>query len=158
MANRVRARVEGLAELSAGLAELPKATSRNVMRRVGRAALEPMAETARQNAPVDNNDLRESIAVSTKAAGHARRTGRKRNEVEVYMGPGGRGGAKAPPQGVLQEFGTRNHGPQPFMRPAWDAGKDDLLQAVADGLAPEIEKAAQRIARKQARLIAKAGG
>ena len=74
------------------------------------------------------------------------------------MGPGGQGGGKAPPQGSLQEFGTKNHGPQPFMRPAWDAGKDQALDDVKTALGAEIEKAAQRAARKQARLIAKAGG
>jgi HK97 gp10 family phage protein len=156
MANRVR--VEGLRDLDAALGQLGKATGRNVMRRAGRAALEPMAEAARRNAPVEDRDLVEAIAVSTRAAGYARRTGRKRNEVEVYMGPGGQGGGKAPPQGSLQEFGTKNHGPQPFMRPAWDAGKDQALDDVKTALGAEIEKAAQRAARKQARLIAKAGG
>ncbi|MFN8996384.1 MAG: HK97-gp10 family putative phage morphogenesis protein [Pseudomonadota bacterium] len=148
MANRVRVRVEGLAEMDRALGELPKATGRNVLRRVGRARLEPIIEDAAKRAPRLFGNLNDSITVSTKRP----RRHRKESEVEVYGGP------TSLPQAHLQEFGTRHHGPQPFMRPAWDAGKDELLEGLAEDLANEIEKAAQRIARKQARLIAKAGG
>jgi HK97 gp10 family phage protein len=150
-------RIEGLSDIDRALSELPKATSRNVMRRAGIKALEPMAEAARDAAPVNNQDLKDSIAVSTRAAGYARRRGRKQNEVEVYMGPAGIGQA-APPQGSLQEFGTSRHSPQPFMRPAWDGGKQDLADTVGGELWTEIEKAAARQARKQARLLAQTGG
>ena len=71
------------------------------------------------------------------------------------MGPAGVGKKGAPPQGVWQEFGTVNHSPQPFMRPAWDGGKDKLLDGIADDFWTEIEKAAARQAKKAARLAAK---
>ena len=61
------------------------------------------------------------------------------------MGPGRH------PQAHLQEFGARHHGPQAFMRPAWDGGKDDLLTGIGDDLWSEIDKAAKRAARKAAR-------
>lgn len=144
----MRVRIEGLRDLDRALGELPKATGRNVLRRVGRAALEPMAEHAAEQAPHLFGDLRDSVQVSTKRP----RRHRKASEVEVYMGPSN------VPQAHLQEFGTQHHGPQPYMRPAWDRGKDGALGAVAGSLAEEIDKAAQRIARKQARLIAKNGG
>lgn len=157
MARGATFKIEGLRDLDRALSDLPKATSRNVMRRAGIEALQPMASAARNNAPVNNQDLRDSIDVSAKAAGFAKRTGRKVNEVEVYMGPAGKGQA-APPQGSLQEFGTGDHPPQAFMRPAWDAGKHDLAAAVGETLGAEIMRAAARTARKQARLIAKNGG
>lgn len=146
MANRVR--VEGLRDLDAALGELGKATGRNVMRRAGRAALEPIIADAAERAPHLFGNLQESITVSTKRP----RRHRKESEVEVYGGPTNL------PQAHLQEFGTRHHGPQPFMRPAWDAGKDQALDDVKTALGNEIEKAAQRAARKQARLIARNGG
>ena len=71
------------------------------------------------------------------------------------MGPSGVGGKEAPPQGIWQEFGTVNQPPQPFMRPAWDGGKDALLDGIADDLWAEISKAAARQAKKAARLAAK---
>ena len=156
---RTTFKIEGFRELDATLGELTKPTARNVMRRACIKALEPMAEIARDHAAANNwsGALAGSITVSSRAAGYARRRGRKQNEVEVYMGPGGVGEA-APPQGSLQEFGTAHHPPQPSIRPAWDEGKDDLAPAVASEMSSEIEKAAQRAARKQARLIARNGG
>lgn len=156
MARGVKVSVEGLREVDAALGELGKATGRNVMRRVALARLEPMAEEARRLAPVDDTDLRDSIAVSTKLAGYAKRLNkRSKSEAEAHMGPAGNGGTKAPPQGSLQEFGNQNHGPQPFMRPAWDGGKDALLDGIADDLWAAVKKAAARKAKKAARLAAK---
>ena len=156
MARGVKVSVEGLREVDAALGELGKATGRNVMRRVALARLEPMAEEARRLAPVEDTELRDSIAVSTKLAGYAKRLNkRSKSEAEAHMGPAGNGGTKAPPQGSLQEFGTKNHGPQPFMRPAWDGGKDALLEGIADDFWTEISKAAARKAKKAARLAAK---
>lgn len=158
-------RVEGLREVDAALGQLGKATGRNVLRRVALARLEPMAEVARRLAPDDPNtggrDLHKSIAVSTRtskvkrsrAENIAARAGKA--TVEAHMGPAGVGGKGAPPQGVWQEFGTINHPPQPFMRPAWDGGKDKLLEGVKDDLWREIENATKRLARKAARLAAK---
>ena len=138
-------RVEGLREIDEALGKLGKTTGRNVLRRVGIARLEPMAEAMRAKAPVDAGDLKESIAVSTKNP----RRNRKQSTVEVHAGPGRN------PQGIQQEFGNQNHGPQPFMRPAWDGGKDELLDGIGADLWAEIEKAAARQAKKAAKLAAR---
>lgn len=145
MAKGVSVKIEGLREVDAALAQLPKATGRNVMRRVGVARLEPIAAAMRQNAPVDQSDLKDSIAVTTKRP----RRARKESEVEVYAGPGRH------PQAHLREFGGDGHPPDPYVRPAWDAGKDGLLSGLADDFWTEIDKAAKRLARKAARLAAK---
>ncbi|WP_426041506.1 HK97-gp10 family putative phage morphogenesis protein [Brevundimonas sp. TWP2-3-4b1] len=153
---KVTERVEGLADLDKVLGELGKATGRNVLRRLAVKRLEPMAEEARRRVPVEDSDLKDSIAVSTNLAGYAKRlNSRSKSEAQASMGPAGRGDGKAPPQGSLQEFGTVNHPPQPFMRPAWDSGKGELLDAIADDLWSEISKAAARKAKKAARLAAK---
>ena len=160
MAKGVKVKVEGLREVDAALGQLGKATGRNVMRRVALARLERLADEARRLAPnnpdTGGNDLRESISVSTKLGGYAKRLNkRSKSEAEAHMGPAGKGGTKAPPQGTQQEFGNQNHGPQPFMRPAWDGGKDALLEGIADDFWTEISKAAARQAKKAARLAAK---
>jgi HK97 gp10 family phage protein len=156
MAKGFTVKIEGLKEIDEALGQLGKATGRNVMRRVAVKRLEPMAEDARRLAPVEDTDLRDSIAVSTKLAGYARRLNRRsKSEAEAHMGPAGSGGTKAPPQGSLQEFGTKNHPPQPFMRPTWDRGKAELLDGIKDDLWAEISKAAARQAKKAARLAAK---
>ena len=159
MAKGVIVTVEGLREIDAAIGDLGKATGRNVLRRVAVKRLEPMAEEARRMAPDDPNtgglDLKNSIAVSTRLGKRQGKLNRKhKSEAEAHMGPSGPEG-KAPPQGVQQEFGNQNHGPQPFMRPTWDAGQGALLEGVKEDLWAEIEKAAERQARKAARLAAK---
>lgn len=175
-APRVKVRVEGLSEMSANLGELSKATARNVLRRVLMKAGEPMAEAMRQKAPDDptteGRDLRSSIAVSPRlknsvgkaefaqvmrmggtvaqarsAMRDARRAAAgKGSFAEVYVGPG-KGGA----HGVLQEFGTINHPPQPFMRPAWDQEKDGALEIIKRELGGEIDKAVKRARVRRAK-------
>lgn len=169
-------KVEGLKELEKALRELPRATAKNVMVRALKAAAGPMVEMAQKDAPVLTGSLRDSIAVSSRkpkdaksagamaygaamaagaSAGQARQAARAANSgagglVEVYVGPGQN------PQAIAQEFGTARHPPQPFMRPAWDANKDGILASIKDLTWSEIEKAAKRLARKTARLAAKA--
>lgn len=142
---RVTVRVEGLREIDQALGQLGKSTGRNVMRRVALARLQPIAEEMRRLAPVAAGDLKESIAVTTRRP----KRHRKMSEVEAYAGPGRH------PQAHLQEFGAQHHGPQPFARPAWDGGKEKLLEGIQGDFWSEISKAAARQARKAARLAAK---
>jgi hypothetical protein len=156
MAKGVIVSIEGLREVDAALGDLGKATGRNVLRRVAVSRLQPMAEEAKRLAPDDpatgGNDLKNSIAVSTRLGKRQGKINRKsKSEAEAHMGPAGPGG-NVPPQGVQQEFGNQNHGPQPFMRPTWDGGKDALLEGIKDDLWAEIERAAARQAKKAARL------
>jgi HK97 gp10 family phage protein len=157
----MNASVSGLRELDEALGDLTKSAAKGVLRRTGLKALQPVADAARAMAPDDpetgGNDLRNSIGVGTKLsrrqAGLAKRAvrmGGDDNFVEVYAGV-----PATAPQGAWQEFGTVNHGPQPFMRSAWDSNKDGVLNTVKTELASEIAKATQRAARKAARLAAK---
>lgn len=148
----VKVRVLGLSQLEQGLSELPRATGKNVLRRVLRQRGEPIAERARNLAPIDEGDLKDSIAVSTKLSRSQRRKRRKKATVEMFVGPG------THPQAITQEFGTWFHPQQPFMRPAWAAEKGRILEDLSGDLWTEIDKSAQRIARKQARLAKKNAG
>lgn len=140
-------RIEGLKEISDALQELPKATGKNVVRRILKDRAEPFAETARSLVPVDQGHLRESITVSTRLTRRQRSQHRKAgpNDVEVFIGP------NADPAAHLQEFGSSRHPAQPFMRPAWDQNKDAALDGIAQDLWAEIEKAVARRARKLAK-------
>lgn len=137
----MKVKVQGFRELEKALGELKVSTARNVGRRTLRQALEPMAEVARQNVAQDRTgELRESIGITTgrpKGKGY-----RRQDRIEVHMGPGQQ------PQGIQEEFGNRRQPPRPFMRPAWDAEKQRALEGVKTILGEEIERAAQRAARK----------
>lgn len=144
--------VEGLRELDAALGEFTKATAKGVLRRVGLKALEPVADGMRALAPDDpatgGNDLRSSIGTGTKLSPRQARLNRKlegKAFVEVYAGAG------PVPHAHLQEFGTVNHSPQPFARPAWDSNKGRVLDTVAKDLGAEIDKTARRVAKRKAR-------
>lgn len=163
-------RVEGLKELEKALRELPRATAKNVMVRALKQAAKPLVASASADAPVLTGALRDSINVSSRKpkgakgpgaaafaaamaggasraqAGQAARAANRGSggSVEVYVGPGRH------PQAVFQEFGTSKHPPQPFMRPAWDATKQQVVDSIKAALGDEIMKAARRLAKKRA--------
>lgn len=144
-------KLEGFREMDAALNEFTKATARNILKRTALAAIQPMADDMKRRAPTQrggDEQLKKSITASDKLGKRQSRQTQKMTTVEVYAGPAGSDGKGAPPQAHMQEFGTEHHGPQPFARPAWDAGKDALLDRTRDGLAEAIEKARQRAARK----------
>lgn len=148
-------KIEGLKEVQDALHDLPsKATAKNIMKRVLLRRAEPIAETARQLAPYDEGHLRPSIHVSDRLTRRQRKQHKKDHKdlVEVFVGPG------TDPAAHLQEFGTKHHGAQPFMRPAFDQHKTSVLDGIKDDLWQEIEKAAARLARKAAKAAAKGKG
>lgn len=140
--------LEGFRELERALNELPKNTGRNVLRRVGKGALEPMAEKARGMAPVDEGNLRDAIMVSEKRTKRVVRENRfdRNTGVEIAMGP--ISGAGVLNYATFVEFGTSDTRARPFMRPAWHGGKDEALEYVKANLGNEINKAAKRLAKK----------
>ncbi|MCB1476649.1 MAG: HK97 gp10 family phage protein [Rhodobiaceae bacterium] len=142
-------KLEGFRELDKALGELPKATGKNVLRKVGRKALEPMRADAEAKAPELTGHLKASVKIGTKltsrqARQHRRMFKNDKASVELFMGPND-------PAAIPQEFGWENGKAQPFMRPAWDAGKNDLLDNIKRELGDEIDKAAKRLAKKQAK-------
>jgi HK97 gp10 family phage protein len=146
----VTVKVEGLRELEAALAELPKATGRNVLRRALKKAGQPIADAGEAYAPRLSGKLAASYTVSTKLTRRQRRASKKESPVEVYVGP------TPHPKSVQTEFGNAHQAPEPHMRPAWDGNKERALQIIKTDLGDEIQKAADRLAKKAARLAAKA--
>jgi hypothetical protein len=147
--------IEGLKEVDAALGELSKAAGKGVLRRVGRARLQKIADAASQMAPQLSGALEQSVIVSpTQKSGRQRvRTPEGKASVTLYAGPSAKGAV----QGQQQEFGNRNHRPQPFLTPAWEAGKSALLDGLAADLRKEIAKSAARAARRAARIKARGG-
>lgn len=146
-----RYQLTGFKELEDALVnELPKATSKNVLRRAGIAAMKQVEDRAKQYVPVDKGALRDSI--TTKPVRAKRQAGSVRFQassgIEVATGPTGtpEGGNAA-----WQEFGTVKMLAQPFMRPAADEEAPGVIDEVQRELTKQIDKAKKRIARKLAR-------
>lgn len=149
----------GFKELERTLAQLPKATGKNVLRRVGKGALQPMADMAQAKAPKRTGTLAYSIAVSEKRTKRAKKSTTKfvngqfrasaSTGVEVAMGP-------SAGKGVLyyasfDEFGTVDTPAFAYMRAAWDAGFFPALEYVKDNLWAAVEKASAKFAVKRAK-------
>lgn len=167
-ANPVTVKVVGLKECQEALKELPKATARNVQLRVLLKRAKPIVAYAKAMVPVRFGDLKKSIQATANrphgvsspaqaAFGRVTAAGGSQAQaqaaakavgpapVEVFIGPGRN------PQSSLQEFGAKRFPPQPYMRPAWDFGKQDALNGIAQDLWDEIQKSAARRAANQAK-------
>ena len=149
-------RTEGFRELEQALAQIEKtATAKAIMRRSLIKSAEPMAALGQSLAPVgDSRQLAPSVGVSTRLSGRQRSLHRKmfrsdKATVEAFVGAGPLASAHN------QEFGNINHGPQPFMRPAWDAEAMPTLARLGRIMWSEIEATARRAARRAARLARK---
>lgn len=148
-------RIEGLNELNATLRELPKSLAKNALTRVLKKRAQPMAEQMRGLAPDDpdtpsTHDLKGSIGVGTKlskrqARLHRAETKDDKQFAEVFVGAGNR------PQAHLNEFGSINNTPHPFVRPVWDQYHDTLIDKLKEDFWAEIKKTADRYAKKMAR-------
>jgi HK97 gp10 family phage protein len=154
--------IEGLAEVQSALRELlPDRTARSIMRRVLIKRAQPIAAHASSLAPVDptgQQDLKRSIKTSSTLRKSQRSAGRKNpDDVEVYIGPSTANTKAILHYAHLQEFGSSHHGPNPYLRPAWDAARGEVLKGIANDMWDEIVKAVKRADKKAAKLAA-AGG
>lgn len=135
-------RVEGLREVEAALEELKPAAARAQTRNALRAGGELLAKAARARVPVDQGHLRESITVSGTLTRRQRSLHRKQSDQEQFVGPGGH------PQAHMQEYGTTHHRPQPYMRPAFDEEKENVLKRITDQLMVSVQRAIERARRR----------
>lgn len=138
----MKVQLTGMKELDRALGQLPKAVARRAALKALREAGEPTAKVARALAPVEEGNLRESIDVLAALAPSQRGDKGAVAPVEMHIGPGQH------PQAITQEFGTWFHRAQPFMRPAWEITKMQVLDRIGALLGIEIDKAARREAKK----------
>jgi HK97 gp10 family phage protein len=176
----MKIKIEGLRELDKALGELSKSQAKSTLRRTLKNAAQPIADAAEAKAPKQTGKLSKSIGVTTKAPANyevgkiaysqtmkdggdsksavaAMRSARKANPAtfsQVFIAPGATRGNRLK-QALFQEFGTVNHPPQPYMRPAWEGGKMGALDTIAESLAAEIEKTRKRVAVRAAKKALK---
>jgi HK97 gp10 family phage protein len=137
--------VSGFAEIYENLDGLTKSQKARAIGPLLVKALTPMSLVAISIAPDDPLtgppwDLKSSIAVSTKQ--RSGRTNRALGQygARAYMGPTKYGY----PQAIMDEFGTIKMSARPYMRPAWEAGKQGAFEIVKDGFADSVFKAVKK--------------
>jgi len=164
-------KIEGLRELDEALGELPKAVARGAAVRTLMKAGKPIQEAAQAAAPhrpstAPEKHFRQNGADRVRRPGTLqilvqigpRLTKRQargvraegKNFAEVYIGT-------RDPAGRLVERGTSHSAPNPFLRNAWEGGKMAALEVIKTELWLQIDAAAQRLAKRTARLAAKGG-
>lgn len=161
--------IVGAAELAQALRDL--GTDRLIKATLKRALLQaaqPIALDAMSRAPrgksTGHPHMADKISVSATLS-RRQKSGEpgastKDTEARVYVGAAPRGPA------VLVEFGTGNRKTksgkstgsmpaEPFMRPAWEAGKTKALEDFEKMLWEQIAKSAERLAKRTAKAAAK---
>lgn len=149
----MKVELAGFKALDNALSELPKATAKNILRRVAKGALEPMADAAAAKAPDRTGRLAFSISVSEKRTRRVKRDLKwdTRTGIAMAMGPASGFGA-ALSYAAFDEFGTIDTPAFGFMRNAWDGGAETTLDYVKAHLGAEIEKSARKLAVKRAKI------
>lgn len=145
----VSVKVDGLAGLNAALVEVgSKATQKNILKRSLTKSAEPLLTTWKGLAPRRTGHYEISLHIGTKLTRSQSSTAYKPEGtlgfVEIHVGTND-------PAGQQQEFGNFRHGAQPSGRPAWEATKETVLASFSGLMWADLEKTAQRAARKSAK-------
>jgi HK97 gp10 family phage protein len=144
--------VHGFKELADALAEFPKATGKNTLRRAGKKAMKRIEDGMAQRAPREEGTLAESMRTQEVKARRQRGSVRfdAKNSIEFITGPAPEGRMDRANAG-FQEYGTVKMAANAYARPTADAENEKVVDDLREFLAEEIHKTAARIERKAAR-------
>ena len=148
MAQTFTVRVTGGRELEAALRELGSLRRvKGAITRAEKRAIEPVAAEAARRAPRGKTGL---LAGGVTVARVTRRQGASADEITHAVGVTGAHRFLA----HLFEFGFTRRGvhypARPFLRPAWDGGKQGVLSDFSGALWGIVQRAARRARRRRA--------
>jgi len=133
---RPKIRIEGTDAIARKLKAMGKALTRKTMLPILTDNVQPIADDMKANAARDKGDMAESVVVSERLSPRQQSLRVPIAPVEVYAGPG------PLPQAIAKEFGNSRQAPDPFIRPAFDAGVDRAMKGIAtDGIAAILDAA-----------------
>jgi HK97 gp10 family phage protein len=124
----ITCKIEGLDELKVTLDKAAKQAVKNYIRRAAKAAADIWVKAIVEKAPRDTGFLAEHIVVMTKYL-------EADTKLELHVGP-----EKAAFYALFLEFGTEFQAAQPFMRPAFEEHKDEVLAAFAEAMNVELKE------------------
>lgn len=127
---RVKVKIRGLKQLRQNLDRVADSVAGAALEDAVKAAAEVIRSDASRRAPHRTGRLRIHVVI-----GDPQREG---DGVKVKVGPDKEGF-----YGMFQEFGTRHHPPQPFLRPAFDNRREAAVNAAKT----RIERALRRAAK-----------
>lgn len=153
--------LKGLAALKRQLDELPDKLAVKVLAKAARKAFLPVIEAARSMAPVHRGVLRDSIKISVKkpskgdpivvvglkiAGARAKADNRSltKKQARALKASGEQNIDIPSRRWHFAEFGTAYAAAHPFIRPAWDANVNGMVESLKTELAREIQSALKR--------------
>ncbi len=133
--------IVGADELVRNLRQLPQDVAGKVLRKALKNAGAQVAERAstlapRSAAPGPSGHMADSIGVRSLKV----EEGDADLEVNLAIGPD-----KDHFWGLFSEFGTKHERATPFLRPAWDGLREQVLTDFAANMTIEIERAVKRL-------------
>lgn len=142
---------KGFKELYQAIAHLPETVIKKELEPLLVKSLIPMRDLARAIAPDDPLtgppwDLKSSIEVGKKQrSGRARRNrALGKYDARAYMGPTKFGY----PQATFREFGRLHQPATPYMRPAFETRKYQVLEVIREGLGKRLALIAKKYGPK----------
>ena len=124
-------KITGAAEAERALRALPGQMGVRVQKTALRAGARAIQKFAKRRVRVKTGELKKSIRVGTKRG----------REAVVTVGPKWPQGA----HGHLVEFGTVHSAPHPFLRPAFEEGKEPAVAAYAKELGRASDRAVNKL-------------
>lgn len=143
------AKLEGFKELAEALRELGPRVARNTLRRAVSAGAVVIRNDARSRAPVDTGEMKKDIQVKRERDNR----GLMVANYSVFVRTGKKSRLSGAKRDVNKdsfywrfvEFGTAKMAAQPFMRPAFEAKKEEAVARIGEVLDQGIQKAAREL-------------
>lgn len=144
-------KLTGFKELADAMRELGPRVAKNTLRRAVSAAATEVRNEARNRAPVDTGEMRRDIMVKRERD----TKGEMSAKYSVFVLTGKKSRIKGMRRNVdrnsfywrFMEFGTSKMAAKPFMRPAYEAKKEDAVRIIGEKLDEGIQKAAAELAK-----------
>jgi HK97 gp10 family phage protein len=124
----VNCQIIGMEELQEALDQGIKAATRAALRRAAKEAVKPWLDLIMEKAPRDTGFLAEHLAVVARFKDQGAR-------LEMEIGP-----VKRAFYALFDEFGTHLQEAKPFLRPAFEEGKDAVLEGFAEAFGIELKE------------------
>ena len=157
-------RIDGLKELEKTLRELTpmiqgkKGFSKNILRNSARAMANKAKEHAKAHVPVDTGRLKEAITIKLMSVKYRDRATRAGDSREYYYLGYKTGMSRKDPKGAYYgtmvevgaktELGTEIMPPRPYLRPAVENNKSQLIKIFTDKFGNQLEVNARRLANR----------
>lgn len=136
------------------LDQIPKAFNSKAVRELIKRSVKPMIEEAKKKAPIafmPHKGKYGYVQPETLVNSIWTIDMKRSKFVTVVVGPrtkGRFGGVRSGFYGMFLEFGTKNIKARPFMRPAWDAKKSEVIRLFEKDAAKIFQKTIQKLTKK----------